>query len=32
MKDKRYWSYYDIAEAANTHDALIFDEAESWTK
>ena len=30
VKDKGYWAYYAIAEAANTHDALIFDETESW--
>ncbi|MFQ7293382.1 MAG: S-layer homology domain-containing protein, partial [Monoglobales bacterium] len=32
VKDKGYWAYYDIAEAANTHDALIFDEIESWAE
>lgn len=30
MKDKGYWAYYSIAEAANTHDALILDDIESW--
>ena len=32
VKDKGYWAYYDIAETANTHDALIFDDAESWVE
>ena len=32
VRNKGYWAYYDIAEAANTHDALIFDETESWTE
>ena len=32
ITDKGYWAYYDIAEAANTHDALMFEEAESWTE
>ena len=32
VKDKGYWAYYDIMEAANTHDALIFNEIENWTE
>ena len=32
MKDKGYWAYYSITEAANTHDALIIDDTESWTE
>lgn len=32
VKDKGYWGYYAIMEAANTHDALIFNEIENWTE
>lgn len=32
VKDKGYWAYYDIAEAANTHDALIINDVESWVE
>ena len=30
VKDKGYWAYAAIVEAANTHDALVFDDTESW--
>ena len=32
VKDKGYWAYAAIVEASNTHDALVFDETESWTE
>lgn len=32
MKDKGYWGWEAIMEAANTHDALIFDDVENWTE
>ena len=32
VKDKGYWAYHSIVEAANTHDALIIDDTESWAE
>ena len=32
IKDKGYWAYYDILSAANTHDALIINDVESWVE
>lgn len=32
IKDNGYWAYYDVMEAANTHDALIFNDIEDRTK
>ena len=32
VKDKGYWAYTAIVEASNTHDALVFDDTESWVE
>ena len=32
LKDNRYWAYYEIYEAANTHDLLMLEESEEWFK
>ena len=30
LRDKSYWAYYEIIEAANAHDAAIVDSVEAW--
>ena len=32
VKDKGYWAYAAIVEASNMHDALVFDDTESWAE
>ncbi len=32
VKDKSYWAYYDIFEAANEHKAMTVDGVEAWVE
>lgn len=32
LEDNTYWAYYEIYEAANTHDLLMLEESEEWFK
>ena len=32
LKDKSYWAFFDIIEAANTHKAVIDLDGETWIR